>query len=239
MCPKPNYSVRTELTFRPLVKRLVKQLNVDPQFRDSVLDLLDGKSAQKRLDALSQEMVQLRAAIEAILSGVSSRTERPVDKARVLEAPQLLLPGHPPSRQAQVGEKLKSEARKTADWLVVNTKMTRAQIEQELQKRHGIDRDRAQAIASRAVNMLDPGNPARRTHKVPIARRVTRWTKRKMRALVKKGWQKNEVAQKLGCDPRTVQEHTRGLKAVRRRKNEAERGQQTGPLVQVIFNTKA
>lgn len=111
---------------------------------------------------------------------------------------------------------LKRPHRALADQLVQARKsdgsvFTRAEIERHLIDKCGISRNAAQSAATKAVAKLDPNNPARRTRRRPIARRVDEDVRLRIRDLADSGMPRKEIAAQIGAHIRTVRRHLSSL----------------------------
>jgi integrase len=84
---------------------------------------------------------------------------------------------------------------------------TRAEIEAEIVRQTGCTREIAQSAATKAVKRLDPDNPARRTHRRPVARRVDDGLIARMWELVGRGMSLAAIGREMGADPKTVRKH--------------------------------
>jgi DNA-binding NarL/FixJ family response regulator len=86
--------------------------------------------------------------------------------------------------------------------------LTRAEIEREVMARMRVSRNAAQSAATKAVTKLDPGNPARRTHKPRVAHRIDRALEDRMMALkTVDGMTNRRIAELLNANERTVGRH--------------------------------
>jgi hypothetical protein len=85
--------------------------------------------------------------------------------------------------------------------------MKTAEIEKEVRIRQGVTRNVALSAATKAVNALNPGNRARRTHKAPIARTVGAATISAMQVLSDQGKTQKEIAKEIGADEKTVRKY--------------------------------
>jgi hypothetical protein len=150
----------------------------------------------------------LREIVVPLVSAiVSSRTNQ--EALRPEQRPQ-------PRSQRQApspGEQKYCEARLLAERLVKWSMpgpngtvkvMTTAEIERHVAVTLKVSRNSALSAATKAVKRLDPDNPARRSHKPPVARAVTPETVAHMRNLRAQGFKLTEVARIIGCDVRTV-----------------------------------
>jgi DNA-binding CsgD family transcriptional regulator len=72
-----------------------------------------------------------------------------------------------------------------------------------------VPRNVAQSAASKACKRLDPDNPARRTHRVPVARAVDDTLRDRFRALAAAGLSAAAIARETGADRKTVSRHLR------------------------------
>lgn len=82
-----------------------------------------------------------------------------------------------------------------------------AEIAEALVAQLGVSGDVARSATTKAVNALDPGNPARRTHKPPVARRVDAAIITTMQELWARGKTRKEIALEMGAHERTIKKH--------------------------------
>jgi hypothetical protein len=82
-----------------------------------------------------------------------------------------------------------------------------AEIADALIAQLGVSGNIARSATRKAINALDPGNPARRTHKPPVARRVDAAMIARMQELWAQGKTQKEIAVEIGAHERTVKKH--------------------------------
>jgi phage baseplate assembly protein W len=157
--------------------------------------LASGQDVAARLDRLEQSLRRLPRLLPS--SSKAKGTRKPASTRRVAVGDR--------SPQRELAEQLVKET--IPDDKGGRRVLRTAEIEQRLITTLHIPRQSAMSAARKAVQALDPDNDARRTHRRPIAREVTPKMIRRMRALRKSGMQRRQIAEALGCDPRTVTRH--------------------------------
>lgn len=113
-----------------------------------------------------------------------------------------------PARQCQsTWQRLCERARELIDTKIPDGRggqrvMTRAEIERQLKDEFQVSRDVAQSAATKMVKKFDPGNPDRRTHKIPVM--LDTGTMAKITALAKEDHSAMQIAEKIGASVESV-----------------------------------
>lgn len=224
---KPVLSVRLVKDYHPLVRCVARRLNRDSGFAAHLKGLLASPATARSQDGerLGSASRSDRNCTSRAVRNLERRVawlERQLPVAQLVETEELRPQSevHQLDRQQVKSEadrkqtsKLKSRQRLLAERLVMSEVpdgwggkrvLTRAEIERQLIERLAISRNAAQSAASKAVSKLDPDNPARRTHKTPVARKVNAGLIAKMRGLATSGHTRRQIADIIGADVKTV-----------------------------------
>jgi hypothetical protein len=213
---KHPYTIRTQLRDRALIKSVVNALNEFMWFRGILQKLMgslghEGKSKRELLSVVHELEAQIRQATKrgSELRGLEYPPQNQSATRRVRkEAAANLASIQPPDGRITQANEIRARAEElTLNGLGDTPVLKRAQIERIIQAEFEISRDRAQSFATKAVRRLDPGNPLRRTHKVPIARRVNAAQIDEFRRLHEIGMQINDISKALGANARTIRIH--------------------------------
>jgi hypothetical protein len=231
----PPVTVRLPAQHHGLIRRVAALIKADDAFSSALSALTEDATAQRRsiterrseldqrslcgeFEQLEKRVGELEFELGRLNASVKSAPEVAYEGALATEGSanrqsreavheEKGQPAKPLSRTRELAKALLAEQILDADGK--ERVLTRAEMEARVAEELGVSRNAAQSATSWAVRTYDADNEARRTHRVPVARKIGEDLRTKMRTLAAQGATRREIAQSVGANVRTISKHLR------------------------------